>query len=569
MSQKGGALFKVLFGLLFLGVGVGAGFFSCRTLLRAEAMRSWTRVPATVLACNLKATRGSKGGYSYCAQASYQYEAGGVRRTSSRVSLYTGSDNIGRFHHRVYEELKRCMDGKRPTVCWVNPKNPEEVILIKDLRPEMLAFMQLFVLAFGGAGLWVVLSGLATLLQRSDDGAQGGLGHIRMRGAAMHRVAGALAVAWNGYMAWCLWRASGLVGLDGLPWYLWALAGTGVAPAAVAGYLIGRIRKFGVSVFEMSPLPGVLGGPVSGTIRIPAKVETDDGFDVVLQCVHQYTTGSGKQKHTHRDVLWEESRHLETGFECGEETMLPVRFAVPYDRPATTAAGGCNGYYWRLNATAAAPGIDYKACFDVPVRHTPQSSPDFVPQAVPNAQAAREAVDVPIAREGLRLTPNSGGGFELVFPAGRPRSAAVGLSVFIVGCTAVCVALWTVVHAPLTVAVFTTFFDAVLVLTLASQFCVTRGVEVAPQLRELVTWTRFLGGRRRECRFSFAQVLAIRSERAGQTGNTMLYRVVLVTEGGHPVTVGSGLSMWNDAEDVAKLLRAALEPGFVLQGLRV
>ena len=360
-----------------------------------------------------------------------------------------------------------------------------------------------------------------------------------------------------------------LMGIDAVPWYLWALTGTGVAPAAAAGYLIGRIKKFGVSVFEMSPLPGVLGGPVSGTIRIPSKVETEAGFEIVLQCVHQYSTGSGKQKRTHRDVLWEDSRHLDAGFAFGDETMLPIRFAVPYDKPATTVEGGGTGYYWRLNATAAAPGIDYKASFDVPVRHTSQSVPASEPHVEPGPMSAREPVENSISREGLRLNPHADGGFELVFPAGRPRSPAIMLSALIMACTVTCVVLWTVIRVPYAMVVFALIVDAVFMLSLVGQFCVTRGVAVDPMRREIVAWARLFGGRRHERRLTFDQVLAVRSERAVQSGNTMLYRVVLVVADGSPITVGSGMRMWNDAEDIAKLLRASVEPGFVLQGLLV
>lgn len=569
MAQKSGAAGLVLFGAVFLAIGIGAGILSGRTLRRAEAMRSWRETPATVLQCDLESHRGSKGGTTYSVKAVYQYEAEGRRYTSSLVSLHAGADNIGRFHQRAYTELKRCMAEKKPAVCWVNPRSPGEAILYRAPRAEMLIFMQLFALAFGGAGLAVVLTGLSGLLLRPDAEPLAGQGLIRMRGAAAHRVAAALALAWNGYMAWFLWKTFAVMAPDPLPWYLWGMGVTGMVPAVVAGYLVGRIRKFGVSVFEMSPMPGVLGGPVSGTIRIPARVETETGIDVVLQCVHQYTTGSGKHRSTHRDVLWEAPRHFDAGLAYGDETMLPIRFAVPYDKPATNAAGGSDGYYWRLSAKASAPGIDYKAVFDVPVRHTPQSVPEFVPPQTVDATAALEPVEAPLAREGLRLEPRPEGGFELVFPAGRPRAVAVSLAVCMFVCTAVCAVLWTIAHAPLLLAVCVTAFDAFLAVTLVGQLALTRGIEVVPARRELVTWSRMAGLQRRERRFSFDRVTQVRSERAGQTGNTMLYRVVLTVDEGMPVTVGSGLRMWNDAEDVAKLLRASLAPGFELHGLRV
>ena len=97
MSVNKGAVWAVFFGLIFLGVGVGAGFFSVRTLTQADAMRTWRETPAAVLSCDLNVSHGSKGGASYCVSARYQYEVKGVRYTGDRVSLHTGSDNIGQF----------------------------------------------------------------------------------------------------------------------------------------------------------------------------------------------------------------------------------------------------------------------------------------------------------------------------------------------------------------------------------------------------------------------------------------------------------------------------------------
>ena len=560
MGQIKSALFLIVFGLVFLAVGVGMGYFSVGTLNRANAMRAWRETPATVLSCNLQVSHSSKGGSSYRVEARYQYEVAGVRHTGDRVSLYSGSDNIGSFQRDLYETLKRAMDRKEPTTCWVNPQNPGEAVLSGKLRPEMLLFMQLFVLAFGGAGLAVVLSGVFALVQPSGP-AEGvtGAGHIRMNGAAAHRVAAGLALVWNGYVGWLVWSACHALAPDSLPWPFWLLAASGVIPAGVAGYLVGRFRKFGISCFEMSPMPGVLGGPVSGTIRIPARVETEDGFDVSLRCIHQYTTGSGKSSSTHCDVQWEDSRHIDGGLSYGDETMLPVRFAVPYGESPTTAAGGRNGYYWRLTATAAAPGIDYKAVFDVPVKQTAQSSPEFGPHRMPEAAACHERVDVVAARAGLRLSPNPDGGFELVFPAARAWLSGLFLALFVAGWSGVCYVLWAVAKAPLMFAAVFTVVDAVMVLVLLNTLFVSRGIVVDRSRGECVVWWRAAFFPRSERRIPFAAVTDVRSERAGQSGNTVYYRVVLSSDGGTPATLGSGLKMWSEAEAVAEYVKRAVQ----------
>ena len=570
MSLNKGGLFRVLFGLVFLAVGVIAGCLSLRTLALAETMRTWKETPASVLSCSLNVSRNSKGGASYRVSADYQYEVNGLRHTGNRVSVHAGADNIGRFNQRLYDELKRCKDRNLPITCWVNPKDPAEAILNRTPRTELLIFMQLFVLAFGGSGLSILLAGLPGLLQPSSlPEGESGLGQIRMRGGSTHRVTGFLAVVWNAYVGYFLWKVSGIIGLSAMPWYLWIVAVPGLISALVAGYFIGRFRKFGGSVFEMSPLPGVLGGPVSGTVRIPAKVETETGFELVLQCVHQYTSGSGKHRSTHRDVLWEDSRHIDGMVSFGDETMLPVRFTVPYDKPASTGEGGRNGYYWRLNVTASTPGIDYKAVFDVPVRHTPQSASGYVPQHMPDPHVKQEPVTALVAREGLSLKAGSNNGFELIFPAARGGLSLVPSALFILVWSLPCFLLWTGSRTPGFMAVIFTLIDVMLVVCLLNALLVSRGIVVDPMRRDYVLWRRFAGLPKRERRIPFDNVTDIRSARGTQSGNTMFYQVVLTVHEGLPVLVGSGLKMWNDAEGMARLLRAAMKPEFVLNGFLV
>ncbi len=97
----------------------------------------------------------------------------------------------------------------------------------------------------------------------------------------------------------------------------------------------------------------------------------------------------------------------------------------------------------------------------------------------------------------------------------------------------------------------------------------SRGVAVDRARSEFVVWWRAARFERRERRIPFGAVMDIRSERSGQSGNTTYYRVVMAAEQGRPVTVGAGLKMWNEAEDIAKLLSASAKPAFVLGDFRV
>ena len=376
MTNKGG-IFLTLFGAVFLAVGVVMGFFSIASMRKAEGMLKWNESPAKILSCELERHRGNKGGVSYKVTAQYQYEVDGVQYKNNRVSLSSGFDNIGSFHRDLYNRLKKNKVGSQPFSCWINPSNAADSILVRKPRIPMLMFKALFVLIFGSVGLAIALSGVFMALTPNTSSENFQQPRIRMRGASSYKVGIAVAVYWNAFTLWMTWKALIVFTAAELPLYFWGFTASGVISAMIAVYMVMRFNKYGISFFEMSPLPGVLGGPVSGSIRIPKQVNTEDGFELTLQCIHQYTTRSGKNSTTHRDVLWDDSCHIDSVYNYGSEIVLPVKFAVPFNKPATSAAGKRNGHYWQLKAKAKSPGIDYRAVFDLPVKRTNQSSESY------------------------------------------------------------------------------------------------------------------------------------------------------------------------------------------------
>ena len=105
MRKKRG-IFLIIFGSIFLGVGLVMGFFSVRRIEEAVSMRSWNECMAKLSRCELLSHRGSKGGTTYKVEAEYRYTLKGKEYTGDRVGFSTGSDNIGSFHQDQYRRLK-------------------------------------------------------------------------------------------------------------------------------------------------------------------------------------------------------------------------------------------------------------------------------------------------------------------------------------------------------------------------------------------------------------------------------------------------------------------------------
>jgi hypothetical protein len=217
---------------------------------------------------------------------------------------------------------------------------------------------------------------------------------------------------------------------------LFPLVGAGLLVWAIRGTI--RHRKFGVSVFRMPEVPGVIGRKLEGVILTNTLVRPDDGFDVTLACVNRITTGSGKSRSTRENILWQEERQIRQAHQVGRATAIPVAFRLPRDAKQSDSTEARDQIIWRLEVRAAVPGVDYDASFEVPVFRTPDSE---IPLAPDDEEGFADALDYRqppesriVVTEHLRRT-------EIYFARARNPGAAAGLTVFFIIWTAITVAL--------------------------------------------------------------------------------------------------------------------------------
>lgn len=161
------------------------------------------------------------------------------------------------------------------------------------------------------------------------------------------------------------------------------------AIAPLIGLIIGyyalcsliRYRKFGESTFQMACMPGIVGGELAGVIHTKASQVPAGGFVLKLQSIKSITTGSGKNRSTRHEVLWEDTRNV--SIDLGADTedgkvVLPVSFAIPFEcESCSEKQTKTPKLYWQLSADAEFPGADFHCKFDVPVFKTPESQKDF------------------------------------------------------------------------------------------------------------------------------------------------------------------------------------------------
>lgn len=157
MGRAGGVLLCLVVALVFGGVGAFASWAIGSTIAEAHRTRDWVRVKATVERASL--ATGSQSA-TFHAEGAYRYSFAGREYSGSRLGLSKvgGSDNIDDWHEAVNARLEDARAAGRPITVWVDPDNPADSVLDRDIRWNEIVFFVPFALAFGGVGVGALVA---------------------------------------------------------------------------------------------------------------------------------------------------------------------------------------------------------------------------------------------------------------------------------------------------------------------------------------------------------------------------------------------------------------------------
>ena len=328
---------------------------------------------------------------------------------------------------------------------------------------------------------------------------------------------------------------------------LFPVVGVGVVIWAVRATL--RLRRYGVSRFELATLPAVVGHALEGTVRTPAGLRPAESYRVVLSCVRRVTTGSGRSRSTSESVLWQDERRM-----AGAGVGIPIAFAIPADAAPSDARQAGDRTLWRLAVSADVPGVDYAARFEVPVFRTAASDqPRSEAERAVAAQSAvaadyRQPADSPIQVSTTRR------GTEIYYPRARNRGVAAGLTL--------CLALWAgavwatiAFHAPLVFPLVFGLFGLLLLIAVLDQWLgVTRVTAGDGAVTVASGW--LVPGRERTLRA--AEVADVTTRIGSQAGGTPYYDVMIVTAAGKRMAAGRAIRDKREAAWLAATIAGAL-----------
>ena len=357
-NKKTGIGCAILFALPFAAIGCFMAWRVATTLVEWQQAKQWVETPAEILEVELECHQGDDSD-TFEATARYAYEYAGQKYEGDRVSLHSGSDNIGSFHQDVDAELRAHKADNKPFPCYVNPNQPDEAVLYRDLRIGMIAFESVFVLLFGGFGfgllswMWYSYGQETERERRGEQYPQEPWRHredwvagiIRNDHHSAQVAMWAFALFWN-LISWTVAVAM-YTSDDKMPVWVYGIGigfpiiGLGMLGYAV--YLTLRHWRWGTSELELASVPGVIGGRLAGVIRLSRDPRPQDGFLVSLTYYKQRREKSSDGDSTYEDPVWQAEKRITRTLDdsSGQNVAIPVNFSIPYDQSPSDAGVLC------------------------------------------------------------------------------------------------------------------------------------------------------------------------------------------------------------------------------------
>lgn len=308
-----------------------------------------------------------------------------------------------------------------------------------------------------------------------------------------------------------------------------------------------RWRRFGESIFKMTTVPGVIGGPLAGVIHCSRPLPRATEVRLRLACFERDTGGES----TSENLQWEDEK-IFSGDVLQAGAGIPVMFNIPFECHPTAVLSDTRSSFWRLETRAEIPGTKYLAQFEVPVFKTAQSSPEARP--LPDPAAAYEKPVEASPPSGIIIRPAATGGTEFIFTAARNRGSAVGLTLFTTVWIGMAVAMIKF-KAPIGFPIVWGIVSVLLLLLIVTQWTAwSRVIADVSGLQLAKSWL-FVPSQRR---LATAEVQKVETKFRMSAGTSSYYDLQAVTTDGKRVKLASNIKGKREAEWLAHEIQNAL-----------
>lgn len=369
----------------------------------------------------------------------------------------------------------------------------------------------------------------------------------------------AVLLLWIFVFFWCFGSAA--ISLAVVPWQwhqgnravLMALVFPviGLALIVFAVWTTRAWRLFGRTIFEMPSVPAAAGGALAGKIRVPRALRPEHGWHIALSCIRRKTTGPTNNLRTNVRVLWRDETWLRPDLPQPDagQTVIPVYFRLPDDKPESTTAMG-DGTHWQLEAWARLKGPDFHTAFEVPVFKLPEQ-PE-IPENI-TAQFQLSLDDIRKEIHSKIEIVDLAGSKEFIFPGGRAPAFAAGATIFCLIWTSI-VALLIIYRAPVPLPLVFGAMDLMMLFFVFDLWFRRSRVSVSADTIKIETnWP----GYRKETSLKSSDVAEFGAEIGTTVGHAAYYDLKLRARDGKEWTLANNLNHKPEADWLARQMTAA------------
>ncbi len=386
-------------------------------------------------------------------------------------------------------------------------------------------------------------------------------GRIRSARGSETRFLWGFAILWNLISTPLMLALSGEItekeNYGALIGLLFPIVGIGLLVAAVRKTI--QARKFGDCLFLMDRVPGVLGGEVAGTVVFPRGLSGSEPVSVKLSCIREVKQRSGKSTSTSEHVEWNIERPAilltPTGDGAGHSARL--LFSIPYDSSPTGRIDANRRIFWKLEANAAVPGVDFATSFEIPVYKTQASSPQKTEELLRSEEMLAETQPMtPLDQTIVSMGPSAAGGTEFVIRSSKGVSGKLGALILALIFGGIALLLGYAEAPFLLPLVFGGIALLILLLLLFNAFGESRIVVEDGY----VSVRNSLFGITRGRRISCSNIAKIGITGNASTGQRGYYSINLTGQDGKKSSPLQGLPDRHQASWLAEEVRKAIEP---------
>ncbi|WP_193161258.1 DUF3592 domain-containing protein [Microbulbifer hainanensis] len=402
MPRLGGTLFGGLFFLVGLALFI---MFTGRPLVERMQMQSWQPMRAEILEAGLESHRDDDGDTTYRATALYRYTFAGNRYQNNRLSVQTGFNS---YQQDLYQRLSAAQHQGRAVNGWVDPEDPYEALLNRDIRWSLVLFPGILCSLFMAVGIAVIY--LSWRTSRSLD---------------------PKIVRQPPWLARSEWSEKGILSKNKLSVWVWWFAALFVnsislplisilqrelkrgnyASLVILVFVAGGLfclfkavqksleqRRYGRVPVVLEPFPGRIGGKVAGYLQFGEQFGLGVTFDVVLKQMRTVQVRRGSKTEMDVDCLWDLSgrgkiRNTTRG------ARVYFAFEVPEDMPSSRLDNG-NGNWWSLEVRGRMQGVDFNREYEIPVFRVSDTTARTAsqPERAPDPVSARAFAGMDVVR---------------------------------------------------------------------------------------------------------------------------------------------------------------------------